>query len=143
MTIFPSDKTENVVDVRTARMKGVLELAFVGDAVYELFVRDYISASVDTSPGKLHSLAVGYVKAEAQAKALEMLFPILTEEERDIVRRGKNSSKMSVPKHADPKDYRSATALEALFGYLYILKRWDRLCELFKTIIQQNPIEFK
>jgi len=109
---------------------------------YELFVRDYISSSVDTSPGKLHSLAVGYVKAEAQAKALEMLLPMLLDEEKDIVRRGKNSSKMSVPKHADPKDYRSATALEALFGYLYILRRWDRLEELFQAVVRQNPIEY-
>jgi len=142
LTIFPNDKNQQAVDTRTARMKGVLELAFVGDAVYELFVRDYISSSVDTSPGKLHSLAVGYVKAEAQAKALEMLLPMLLDEEKDIVRRGKNSSKMSVPKHADPKDYRSATALEALFGYLYILRRWDRLEELFQAVVRQNPIEY-
>lgn len=117
------------------KMKNAVELAFVGDAVYELLVRDHIATTVNAPTGKLHSLAVKYVCADAQYAALEKIAPSLTEEESDIVRRGKNASKTTVPKNGTPRTYRSATGLEALFGYLYLMNEKDRINELFEMIL--------
>lgn len=115
------------------KLKNPVELAFVGDAVYELLVRSKIAKSVDAGAGRLHSIAVSYVCADAQSRALERIEGMLSEEERDIVRRGKNSSKTTVPRNGNPKSYRSATALEALFGYLFLLERFERVSELFEA----------
>ncbi len=117
------------------KLKNPIELAFVGDAVYEILVREHIAKCVDTNAGALHRIAVSYVCAAAQADALERIDPMLTEEEKDIVRRGKNSSKTAVPRNGNPKSYRSATALEALFGYLFLLDRKERISELFSAAI--------
>ncbi len=119
---------------QAAKQKSPIELAFLGDAVFELLVRDRITRSVDTSANKLHRAAVGYVCAQAQADALEHIAPMLTEAEQDIVRRGKNSSKVSVPRNVNPRSYRCSTALEALFGYLYLCGETARIRTLFEEI---------
>ena len=116
------------------RMKGPSELAFVGDAVYELLARERISGGAGGPPAKLHSEAISYVRADAQASALELLMPSLTEEEADIVRRGKNAHKTAAPRGVAPKTYRAATALEALFGWLYLGGHTQRMRELFETV---------
>ena len=120
------------------KMKNAIELAFVGDAVYELLVREHIASKINAPTGKLHTLAVKYVRADAQCSALEKINPYLSDEELDIVRRGKNASKTSVPKNGSPKTYRSATGLEALFGYLFLMKDMERIFTLFGIIIDED-----
>ena len=117
-----------------AKRKSPVELAFIGDAVFELLVREHITRSFDTTANRLHRMAVDYVCADAQATALEVIYPLLSEMEQDIVRRGKNASKVSVPRNGNPRSYRSSTALEALFGYLYLSGETDRIHELFEKI---------
>ncbi len=122
------------------RQKSPVELAFVGDAVFELLVREYIARNVDTNPRTLHNLTVSYVCADAQCAALEHLSVQLTEAETDIVRRGKNASKVTVPRNGTPRTYRSATGLEALFGYLYLSGETERIMALFEQIIVRQPL---
>ena len=117
-----------------AKRKSPVELAFIGDAVFELLVRERITRRVDTTANRLHRMAVDYVCAGAQAEALETILPALSEAEQDIVRRGKNASKVSVPRNGNPRSYRSSTALEALFGYLYLSGETERIRELFDQI---------
>lgn len=117
-------------DVR--RLNG-LQLAFVGDTVYDLFARTLILSTHDESVQKLHKRAVGMVNAGAQAIAFERIAPLLTEEEADVARRARNAHSRP-PKNQDPGDYARATALEALVGYLYLCGRSDRLHELFSAI---------
>ena len=107
-----------------------LALAFIGDAVFELFVRTKILASGSRPAGELHKIAVGYVKAKAQSDAMHKILSELTEEETDIYKRGRNTNIHTVPKNADMNDYRQATGLEALVGYLYITGKNERLLEI-------------
>lgn len=109
-----------------------LSLAFVGDSVYEMFIRTKILSSGNRPARELHKIAVGYVKAEAQSRAVLSILDGLTEEETDIYKRGRNTNIHTVPKHADIKDYRQATGLEALVGYLYITGQQERLIEILE-----------
>lgn len=111
-------------------------LAYVGDAVYELFVRTRIVAQNGGQSGVLHRKAVKYVSAPAQAKAIRVLHDELSEEEQNIFRRGKNGHQGSMAKNASPADYKYATGLETLIGYLYIDGREERLNELLHRIMQ-------
>lgn len=122
---------ENQVDLRE---QSPLALAFVGDGVYEVLVRRMLVAGTRLPPAKLHRAAVQYVSAKGQFAALEAVLPLLTEEEQGVVRRGKNASKASVAKHASPEEYRASTALESLFGWLYLQDRGQRIEELFAVI---------
>ena len=91
----------------------------------------------DTSrlqPGRLHSVATHYVSAHAQNQELALIEPMLTEEEQNILRRGKNASKASVAKHATAQEYRASTGFECLLGWLHLMGRDDRIEELFETI---------
>ena len=115
-----------------------LTWAYIGDAVYELYIRNYLIETTNLKPNKLHKEAIKYVKASAQAKILEGLQDILTEEEQEIVRRGRNTQNHHLPKNADLKDYTYATAFEALIGYLHLSKQEERLEEILKKIIQDN-----
>lgn len=112
-----------------------LTLAFIGDAVYELLVRGQVVASGSAPVGRLHHRTVDFVRADAQAHAAHMLLPLLTETEGDILRRGRNANTAHVAKHADPADYRYATGLEALFGYLYLTGDIGRIRALFSMIL--------
>lgn len=111
-------------------------LAYVGDAVYELFVRTRIVAQNGGQSGVLHRKSVKYVSAPAQAKAIRVLHDELSEEEQNIFRRGKNGHQGSMAKNASPADYKYATGLETLIGYLYIDGREERLNELLHRIMQ-------
>lgn len=112
-----------------AKLLNPIVLAYIGDAVYEMAIRQYVISQPNHRPHHMHQEAIKYVSAKAQAAFLHRITPLLTEEEADIVRQGRNA-KSSVPKNANMNDYRQATALEALFGYLYYEKRMERLREL-------------
>ena len=108
-----------------------LALAFVGDSVYDLFVREHLLCEANRQANKLHSEAVKMVKAQAQAQAYKKIASVLTEEENDIFRRGKNSSHLNIPKSASPLEYKTATGFEAIFGYLHLSGNKERIIELF------------
>lgn len=112
-----------------------LVLAYMGDAVYEVFIRQYVVSLPNHRPHELHRLATRYVSAKAQAKALELLMPLLTEEEADAVRRGRNAKSGSSPKNTDILVYRHSTAFECLLGYLYYSGRHERLEALMRMTI--------
>ena len=114
-------------------------LAFMGDAVYETLVRSFL-ITARVSPAKIHHACVGFVKASAQAEAVRAIISHLSTEERTILRRGRNANTTHVPKNAVPSDYRYATGLEALFGYLYFCGRTDRINEIFDIIVRSNII---
>lgn len=114
-----------------------LGLAHLGDAVYELMVRSMLCLRGKATNKNLHRATVGYVSAQAQAQAAERILPMLTEEEGDVFRRGRNSSPHTVSHAASRAEYQTATALEALFGYLYLNGRTERLNELFAAIMAE------
>jgi len=109
-----------------------LTLAFVGDGVYELYVRTRLTAAENIPAGKLHSRATKYVKAAAQAHSFRGIEGALTESEMAVYKRGRNAKSPTVPKNADLTEYRIATGLEALFGFLYLSGEADRLRELME-----------
>ncbi len=119
-----------------------LALAFLGDSVYEQLVREKILLTANLPAAKLHSLKVVRVCAEYQSKALEAILPELSEREITIVKRGRNATGNTVPKHSSTADYRRATALECLFGYLYLLGENSRISELFQMIWEIEKFEF-
>lgn len=100
-----------------------IALAFVGDGVFEVLVRARLVERTRLVPNRLHAAAVKFVSAKGQYAALEVIAPLLDEAERAVVRRGKNSTKATVAKHATPQEYRASTALESLFGWLYLQNR--------------------
>ncbi|MGE5674696.1 MAG: Mini-ribonuclease 3 [Mycobacterium leprae] len=107
-----------------------LSLAYLGDAVYELFVRSRIIELGHVKVNDLHRTAVRYVRARGQANALAALMPTLSPEEQDVVRRGRNAKGHAAPKGSDPAEYAAATSFEALIGYLYLAGRQERLQEV-------------
>lgn len=115
-----------------------LQLAYVGDTVHDLYVRSML-VTRGMSVGKMHKQAVRMVSAGAQAKMLCAIELELTEKEADVARRGRNSqAKHAAPKNADPADYAHATALEALWGYLYLTGQTQRLDELMKLALSRT-----
>ncbi len=119
-----------------------LGLAHLGDCVFEVMVRSWLCLRGKARPRDLHRATVKYVSAPAQAAAIERLLPILTEQEADVYRRGRNTAPHSVPKAASRAQYQSATGLEALFGWLYLQGRTDRLNELFQCVMEpaESPV---
>lgn len=117
---------------------GILGLAHVGDAVYELLVRTSLCEDGHTSVRELHRLSVSLVKAASQAEASKRILPLLDDEELAVFRRGRNAQVNTVPHSADIVDYHAATGLEALFGWLYLLGRSDRLRFLYETACRIN-----
>lgn len=115
-------------------------LAFYGDSVYEVLVRNRVVVEHQTNAGRLHELAVERVRASYQSEAVNVIEPMLSGDEADILRRGRNAGGVSVPKSAKPSEYRRATALEALFGYLSLTGRQARVEELFDAICKALPI---
>lgn len=112
-----------------------LTWAYVGDAVYELYIRNYLINTTNLKPNKLHREAIKYVKAGAQAEILHKIQNDLTEKEQEIVRRARNTQNHHLPKNANVHEYMYSTALEGLIGYLYLTNQKDRLDELFEKII--------
>lgn len=114
-----------------------LTLAFVGDSVYEMFVRTKILSMGNRPANELHKIAVGYVKAKAQAQAAHKILETLSDAELEIYKRGRNANIHTVPKNADMAEYRHATALEALVGYLYIKGEETRLTQILNLAFDQ------
>lgn len=115
-----------------------LTWAYVGDAVYELYIRTHLINETQLKPHKLHIESIKYVKAEAQAQILKKMMDNLNEEEKDIVRRTRNTENHHLPKNANPEDYMYATAFEGLIGYLYLCKRDERLTDILNKCIENT-----
>lgn len=107
------------------------QLAYLGDAVLELMTRQHLLHSGVSHVGKLNAMALSYVRATAQSDAVERLLPHLDEEETAVYKRGRNAHGVAIPKSASASQYRRATGMEALFGYLYLAGREERMRELF------------
>lgn len=120
-----------------------LVLAYIGDAVYELYIRKYLIITQGTLVNQLHKRATKFVKAEAQANIVHNIMDDLTEEEITIVKRGRNSKSGSVPKNADLSDYKYATGFEALIGYLYLIDNQERLINLISKAIELLENRYK
>ena len=114
-----------------------LGLAHIGDGVFELLCRSYLCAKGGKTVETLHRDTIRMVKATSQAKIVDRLLPLLTEDELAYYRRGKNAHVHAVPKSATPQEYAKATGLEALFGALYLMGRTQRLNELFKSVTEE------
>lgn len=117
-----------------ARLYSPLGLAYMGDVVYEMLVREKIVMSANMPVNKLHKSVVAWVKASAQSKAIMLIMDMLDEDEIAIFKRGRNANSTHVPKNSNPSEYRKATGFEALFGYLYLSGKNERLKELFEFI---------
>ncbi len=122
------------IDIQRANQYSPLTLAFLGDAVYEQLVREKIVLTANMPVKKLHKEAVERVRAAYQSKAVDVIMPHLTEEEEAVFKRGRNATGNTVPKSSNPVEYRRATALETLFGYLHLTGNSERIVELFDII---------
>lgn len=126
------------VDIRTY---SPLTLAYIGDGVFDLIIRTVVVGKRNTRVNMLHNRTSQIVKAHTQAVIIEYLKEQLTEEEKDIYRRGRNANSPTMAKNATVADYRKATGLEALVGYLYMTDQLERLLELVKTAIDGLGLE--
>ncbi len=126
------DLIERAKSLEEINMLSPLTWAYVGDCIYELYIRTDLVNKTKLKPHKLHIETIKYVKAKAQADILKRIEKNLTEKELEIVRRGRNAENHHLPKNADPADYMYSTAFEGLIGYLYLTKQDERLKEIFK-----------
>ncbi len=118
-----------------------LALAYMGDAVYEKYIREYIIKQGPCSNGLLHKKTIKFVSAKGQANIVKHIEDVLTDNEKDVVRRGRNSNPHSSAKNADIVEYKYATGFEALIGYLYLTEQTERLDEIISICI--NVIDSK
>ena len=115
-------------------MLSPLTWAYVGDAVYELYIRTKLVNNTNLKPHKLHIESIKYVKAQSQASFLQRIYDDLTDGEKEIVRRGRNTENHHLPKNCNVQDYMYSTAFEALIGYLYLTGKNNRLKEIFSKV---------
>lgn len=120
-----------------------ISLAYLGDAVYEILVREHLAIEGDRPPEQLHRLAVNFVSANAQSAAAKKIIPLLTEEELTAYKRGRNAKVSHIPKGSSVAQYHSATGFEALFGHLYLTEQTGRMRELFRIICEGENFEQK
>lgn len=125
-------------DVNKVNSLSPLVLAYVGDAVYEVFVRTLLISGGNAPVHLLHKRSVNYVKAKAQSDIIHRIMDVLTPEEHDIVRRGRNAKSGTIPKNADVTEYKYATGFETLIGYLYLSKDYDRLMNILKLAVSEG-----
>lgn len=118
------------------RMVAPLVLAYMGDAIFEVFIRNYLINEMTVSVHQYHKRATRYVRAKAQAEVVHALEAELTEAEWTIVKRGRNQKSATVPKNADLTDYKYATGFEALLGYLFYIGEYERLCQLMNRAVE-------
>lgn len=112
-----------------------LTWAYIGDCIYEIYIRTNLVNKTKLKPHAMHMKAIEKVKAQAQAETLKKIYDILTEEEKDVVRRGRNAENHHVPKNSNVQEYSYATAFEALIGYLYLTKNTKRLKEILEITV--------
>ena len=121
-----------------AKQLSPLNLAFIGDCIYEILVRETLVAQANRPVNDLHPESVKFVSAKAQTQAYEKIKDLLTEEETAQFKRGRNAKTGHSPKSATGAEYHTATGMEALFGYLYLTEQTDRIKELFTVIIKNE-----
>lgn len=121
-------------DGNEVNMLSPLTWAYIGDCVYELYIRTELINKTNLKPHKLHIESIKYVKAQAQADILKRIYEDLTDEEKDIVRRARNTQNHHLPKNSNVEEYMYATAFEGLIGYLYLTKQNKRLKEVLNKI---------
>lgn len=114
-----------------------LVLAYIGDAIYEVYIRTMLIINNKANVNMLHKMSVKYVKAQAQSDIVRRIMDRLTSDEQDIVRRGRNAKSATVPKHAEITDYRYSTGYEALIGYLYLMDNTERLMEILTMSVEE------
>ncbi len=127
------DRKREEADVNTM---SPLVWAYIGDSVYELYIRMHLVNNSKAKPHKLHMESIKYVKAKSQADILKKIEKFLTEKELEIVKRGRNAENHHLPKNATLQDYMYSTGFEALIGYLYLTKQEERLTEILKMGIE-------
>ena len=120
-------------DEKEVNLMPPLTWAYIGDCVYELYVRTKLINETKLKPHELHIEAIKHVKAQAQAETLKRIYENLSEKEKDIVRRGRNAENHHLPKNANVQDYMYSTAFEALIGYLYLTRQNERLKEILES----------
>lgn len=118
-----------------------LTLAYIGDGIYDLMIRTIVVERGNRSANQLHKTAVKYVNAGLQSAMIEALMDNLSDEEITVYKRGRNAKSYTKAKNASRSDYRKATGLEALFGYLYLQDRTDRIIELIKQGLEKLGVE--
>ncbi len=119
------------------RLMPPLVWAYIGDCIYEIYIRMQLVNNTKLHPHELHVETTKYVKAQAQAQVLTKIEEILTEEEKEIVRRGRNAQNHHLPKNSSLAEYSKATAFEALIGYLYLSKQDERLSQILEKCIEK------
>ena len=126
------------ISVREANTYSPLSLAFLGDSVYDTLVREHLLLKANMPVAKLHSAKIKLVCAEYQSAGYDKIAEHLSEQELSVLKRGRNATGNTVPKHAEAVQYRRATAIESLFGYLYLIGENERIRELFGIIISET-----
>ena len=126
---------EGIKDEKEVKMMAPLTLAYMGDAIFECYIRNYLIQQSNLLVKELHKKAILYVKAKAQAEIVHQLEEQLTEEEWGIVKKGRNQKSASTPKNAELIDYKYATGFETLLGYLFFMGRVDRLIEIMEKSV--------
>lgn len=124
----------------SAKSYSPLVLAYIGDGIYDLVVRTVVVNRGNTQANKLHKKTSSLVKAAAQSAMIDGLLEILTEEEMAVYKRGRNAKSATMAKNATMQDYRKATGFEALMGYLYLDKQWERMVYLMKEGLERAKL---
>ena len=125
---------------KTIQSMPTLNLAFIGDGVYDLLVREYLVKNSSAHVGELNQRKVKMVNCKSQAEFVKLILPELTKEETEVYKRGRNTKVHSASKHSTLSDYHAATGMEALFGWLYLKGSHDRINELFTLIIEKGSL---
>jgi len=126
------------ISINKCKEYGSLTLAFVGDAVYTLFIRTKLTQEHNIQAGKLHTLTNAFVKASGQSNALEHIIGSLSEDEHAVANRARNVKNKTTAKNATVADYNRSTSLEALVGYLYLTGQTDRLIEILEKCYEET-----
>lgn len=121
------------IDIQNVPMQ---TLAFIGDAVYNVYIRSYLASLNNVKTGVLHKESIKYVSAKGQSYIIDKIYEILTDDEINVYKRGRNTNVGTISKHVDVVEYKKATGFEALIGYLYITKQYERLDFLVKKCIE-------
>ena len=141
LSLLEQMKQEFSCEEKDIRTYSPLTLAFIGDCVFDLIIRTVIVERANRSPHDLHKMKSAIVKAKTQAELGEAIWELLEEEEQAVYKRGRNAKSGTTAKNASVGDYRKATALEALLGYLFLLNKEDRILYLVKTGLQRMEIQ--
>ena len=141
LTLLESIKKEFQCQEQDIRSYSPLTLAYIGDCIYEIIVRTFVVERGNKSPQSLHKTVTKYVKAETQCELFQVLQDELTEEEMAVMRRGRNAKSFTTAKNASVSDYRKASGLEALFGYLYLSGQTERVVALLKSGLAKIGME--